>query len=145
MYTVFIPRDRRQHSLGLHNLRNVYQQGAPSFLEIGKGPTVSGLDCTEDARICPNGIAHAARLVSDGQYADVICRATEQFHARICFFGKIDLTLDLIGLQETNNTSHLTVGGILNRYSCGHRYLCTKVTTWQSPKYYCMRQFSTLN
>ena len=39
----------------------------------------------------PNGIAHAARLVSAGQYADVHCRATEQFHARACFFGQNNL------------------------------------------------------
>ena len=32
---------------------------------------------------------------------------------------------DLIGLQKTNNTSHLTVGGILNRHRHDHNYLCT--------------------
>ena len=32
---------------------------------------------------------YAARLVSAGQYADVHCRATEQFHARACLFGKM--------------------------------------------------------
>ena len=62
---------------------------------------------------CPNGIA----LVSAGQYADV------QLHARACLFGNI--TWDLIGLQKTNNTSHLTVGGILTRHNHGHSYLCT--------------------
>ena len=66
---------------------SVYQQGAPSFLETGKSPTVLGPDCMEDARRCPNGIAHAARLVSARQYADVHCRATEQFHARACLFS----------------------------------------------------------
>ena len=50
---------------------------APSLLGIGKYPTVPGPDCTEDARRCPNGIGHAARLVSAGQYEDVHCRATE--------------------------------------------------------------------
>ena len=48
-----------------------------------------GPDCTEDARRFPNGIAHAARLVSAEQYADVYCRATEKFHVRACLFGKI--------------------------------------------------------
>ena len=41
------------------------------ILDTGKSPTVPSLDCMEDARRCPNGIAHAARLVSAGQYADV--------------------------------------------------------------------------
>ena len=72
-----------------HHLPSVYQQGAPSFLETGKSPTVPGPDCTEDAQICSNGIAHAARLVSAGQYADVQCRATEQLHAKAYLFGKI--------------------------------------------------------
>ena len=89
VYTLFIPCGRRQHSSGLHHLRNVYQQEAPSILETEKSPTVPGPDCTEDARRCPNGISHAARLVSAGQYADVHCRATEQFHATACLFGKI--------------------------------------------------------
>ena len=53
---------------------------APSFLETGKCPTVPGPDGTKNARICPSGIAHAARLVSAGQYVDVHYRATEQFH-----------------------------------------------------------------
>ena len=57
------------------------------FLETGKSPTVPGQDSTEDVRRLPNGIAHAARLVSAGQYADVHCRATEQFHTRACLFG----------------------------------------------------------
>ena len=105
--------------------RSVYQKGVPSFLKTGKSPTVPGPDCTEDVRRCRNGIAHATRLVSDGQYADVHCRATEQFHARTCLFGKI--TEDLIGLQKTKNTSHLTVGGILNRHSYGHS--CLALTT----------------
>ena len=30
------------------HLRRVYQQGAPSFLETGKSPTVPDPDCTED-------------------------------------------------------------------------------------------------
>ena len=75
-----------QHPSGLHHFRSVYQQGAPSFLETGNSPTVPGPDCTEDARRCPNGIVHAGRLVSAGQYADVHCRATEQFHAIACLF-----------------------------------------------------------
>ena len=54
-----------------------------------KSQTVPGPDYTEDARRCSNGIVHAARLVSAGQYADVYCRATEKFHARACPFGKI--------------------------------------------------------
>ena len=55
-----------------------YQQGDPSFLETGKSPTVPCPDCTENARRCPNGIAHATRLVSAGQYADVHCRVEIQ-------------------------------------------------------------------
>ena len=81
VYTLFIPYSRllfNQHLSGLHHFRSVYQQGAPSFLGTGKIPTVPGPNCTEDARRCHNGIAHAARLVSAGQYADVHCRATEQ-------------------------------------------------------------------
>ena len=74
-------------------------------------------------RRCSNGIAHAARLVYVRQYADVHCRATEQFHARACLFAKI--TKVLIGLQKMNNTSLLAVGGILNRHSHDHSYLCT--------------------
>ena len=104
---------------GLHHLRSACQQGAPSFFGNRKRPTVPGPDCTEDVLRCPNRIAHAARLLSAGQYADVHCRVTKQFHARACLFGKI--TSDLIGLQKRNNTSHLTVGGILRR----HSHLCT--------------------
>ena len=66
LYTLFIPCVCRQHSSGLHHLQSIYLQGAPSFLERGKSPTVAGLDCKEDARRCPNGIAHTARLVSAG-------------------------------------------------------------------------------
>ena len=76
-----------QHPSRLH-LRRVYQQGGPSFLETGKCQTVPGPDCTEDARRYPNGIAHVARLVSAGQYADVHCCATEPFHESACLFGK---------------------------------------------------------
>ena len=54
---------------------------------------------------------------------DVHCRATEQFHARACLFSKI--SQDVISLQKTNDTSHLTVSGILNRHNHGHSYLCT--------------------
>ena len=59
------------------------------FWKQEKNPTVLGQDCTEDALRCPNGIAHAERLVFAVQYADKHCRATEQFHARACLFGKI--------------------------------------------------------
>ena len=76
-----------QHPSGLHHLRSVYQQGAPSFLETGKVRRCQ-VRTTEDPRRCPNEIAHAARLVCR-QYADVHCRATEQFHTRACLFGKI--------------------------------------------------------
>ena len=75
----------------------------------------------------PMELLTTTRLVSAGQYADVHCRATEQFHARSCLFGKV--TLYLIGLQKTNNTSLITVGGILNRHSHGHSYLCTHHVT----------------
>ena len=75
---------RRQHSSGLHHLRSVYQKRAPSFFKTGKSPTAQGPECTEDARRCPNGTAHAVRFVSAGQYADVHCGATEQFHAKAC-------------------------------------------------------------
>ena len=54
------------------------------ILETVKSLTVPGPDCTEDARRCPNGIAHSARFVSAGQYADVHCRAAEQSHAWAC-------------------------------------------------------------
>ena len=77
-----------QHPSG-HHLQNIYQRGAPSFLEKGKIPTVPGPDCMEDAERCPNAIFHAARLVSAGQYAYMHCRATELFHMRACLFGKI--------------------------------------------------------
>ena len=75
VYTLVIPCGRRQHSSDLYHLRSVYQQGVPSFLETGKSYTVPGPDCPEDVRRCPSGIAHAARPVSVGQYADVHCRA----------------------------------------------------------------------
>ena len=121
-----------QRSSGLHHLRSVYQQGAPSFLETGKSPMVSGSDCTEDVRRCPNGITHAARVVSTGQYADMHCHTTEQFHSKACLFGKI--TYDLIGLQKTNNTSHLTVGTAMTTS-------LSALTTWQCPTYNWIRQF----
>ena len=53
-----------QHPSGHQHLRSVYQKGAPSFLETEKSPKVPDPVCTEDARRCPNGIAHVARLVS---------------------------------------------------------------------------------
>ena len=37
-------------------------------------------------------------------------------------------------LQKTNNTSHLTVGGILNRHRPGHSYLCTYHVTRSDPQ-----------
>ena len=42
VYTLFIPCGHQQHSSGLHHLRSVYQQGAPSFLKTGKSPTGPG-------------------------------------------------------------------------------------------------------
>ena len=89
-----------------------------SILNKGKSPTVPGPDCTEDARMSHWNCSRSKACVCRA-YADVHCYETEQFHARACLFGKI--TLDLIGLQETNNTSHLTVGGTVNR----HSHLCT--------------------
>ena len=77
-----------QHPSGLHHLQSVYQQDT-LFLETGKSTTVSDSDSTEDARRCLNGIANAARPVSAGQHADLHCHATEQVHARACFFGNI--------------------------------------------------------
>ena len=109
---------------------------------------VPGPDCTEGARRCSNGISHTAMLVSAGQYADVHCRATEQFHARACLYGKI--TQDLIGLQKTNNTSHFTVGEILKRHSHDHSELCTYNVTmrkrflfsgWPSQEQYKITRF----
>ena len=98
-----------QHPSGLHHFRSVYQQGAPSFLETGNSPTVPGPDCTEDARRCPNGIVHAGRLVSAGQYADVHCRATEQFHAIACLFfatlSSFDYIYTICIIQESAETS----------------------------------------
>ena len=112
---------------GLHHLRNVYQRAGSFIFGNGLSPTVPGTDWTEYARRCPNGIANEARLVSAGQYADVHCCATEQLHARACRFGNI--TLDLVGLQKKNYTSNLTDGGILNRHSHGHNYVCTYQVT----------------
>ena len=47
LYTLVITSGRRQQSADLHHLRSFYQQGAPSFLEKGKSPTVPGPDSTE--------------------------------------------------------------------------------------------------
>ena len=41
----------------------------------------------------------------------------------LCLPGRMRTCI--VGLQKTKNTSHLTVGGILNRQSHGHSYLCT--------------------
>ena len=71
VYTLLISCGRRQHSSGLHHLRIIYQQDAPSFLETGKSSKEPGPDCMEDARRCPNGIVDPPRLVSAGQYADM--------------------------------------------------------------------------
>ena len=71
---------------------------------------VPGPDYTEDDRIYPIGIAHAARLMSAGQYADEHCRGTEQFNSRACLFGKI--TQDLIVLQR-KNTPRTSQSGLL--------------------------------
>ena len=80
MYTLFIPCSRQQHSSGFHHLQGIYQQGAPSFLETGKSLMVPGPNCTEDARRCPNEIAHAARLMSARQYADRHCHNRTTAH-----------------------------------------------------------------
>ena len=74
-----------------------------------------GLDCTEDARRCPHGIAHAGRLVSTGQYADVHCCART-------------IPRESLPIRQDNLRSHRpagNVGGILNWHSHGHSYLCT--------------------
>ena len=89
VYTLFIPCGCLVIQLASFWSSPFAKQGAPSFLETGKRPTLPGLDCMEDARRCPTGIAHAAMLVSARQYVDVHCRATEQFHARACLFGKL--------------------------------------------------------
>ena len=78
------------YSTSISQVFIIYEQCAPSFLETEKSPAVPGPDYTEDARRCPSGTALAARFVSAEQYADVHCRATEQFHARACPFGKIN-------------------------------------------------------
>ena len=75
-----------QHPSCLRHLWSVYHQGAPSFFETEKSPTVPGSDCMEDARRYSNGIVHAERLVTD---ADMRCRATEQFHASAWPFGNM--------------------------------------------------------
>ena len=92
-----------------------------SILWHRKSPSVTGPDCTEDSRSCPNGTAHAERLVSAGQYAEVHCPITEQ---------RESLPLRQNNPRshrpaETNDTSHLSAGGTLNRHSHGHSYLCT--------------------
>ena len=100
----------RQHPSGLHHLWSVYHQDAPSFFWNRKK--------SDGARNCSRSKAYVC-----WQYADVQCRAIEQFQARACLFDKI--TSDHVGLQKTNNISHLTVGWILNRHSHGHSYLWT--------------------
>ena len=62
---LFPPRTRstspRQRAAGPHHLHVVYQQGAPSSSRRGESPMVPGPDCTEDGRMCHNGIHHAAK------------------------------------------------------------------------------------
>ena len=126
MYTLFKPCGRlviQRASFLSSSFAKRLPARCSFILETGKSPTVPGPDCTEVTQRCRNGIAHAARLLSAGQCSDVHCRATKQFHARAFLFYKI--TYDLTGLQKTNNTSHLTVGGILNRKSHGHRCVYT--------------------
>ena len=65
------------------------------------------------------------RVGAPGIFSDLL--RSVQMLKRACLFGKI--TKDLIGQQKTNNTSHLTVGGILNRHSHWHSYLCTDHVT----------------
>ena len=95
VYTIFMPCGRllfNQVMTAFFRSSSIAKRlpaTCPVILEIGKSPTVPDPDCNEDARRCPNGIVHAVSLVSAGQYADVHCCATEQFHARACLFGKI--------------------------------------------------------
>ena len=79
-----------------------------------------GPDCTEDARRCSSGITHAARLVSAGQYADVQQNNSTPLQQD---------NLKSHRSAQKKNTSHLTVGGILNRHNHGHSYRCTYQVT----------------
>ena len=123
MYTLFMPNDRlviQATSFRSSSFAKRLPARCSIIFETGKSPTVPGPDCTEHARRCPNGIAHAARLVSTGQYA----------HVRCCTIPCESLPPRQDDLRshrpaEKYNTSHLTVGGILNRHSHGHSYLCT--------------------
>ena len=117
-----------QHPSGLHHLQSIYQQGALSFMETAKCPMVPGPDCMEDGRRCPNGIAHAARLVSAGQYADMHCHATEQCHWR----AKISSACRKWVTPRTSQSAGFSIGMAISA-----------LITWQDPTYNCMRQFST--
>ena len=91
---------------------------------------------TEDARRCPNGFAHVARLVSTRQYADVHCRETEQFHARACLFAK--RTWDLIACRKritprTSQSAVFSIGTVMVT-------AISALTTRQGPTYNCMRE-----
>ena len=96
----------------------------------------SGPDCTENARRCPNGIGHAGRLVSAGQYADVHCRATEQFHARACLFGEIPKNSSACRKRITPRTSQSAGFSIGTAMATAISALNTR----QSPTHNCMRQ-----
>ena len=80
-------------------------------------------DCTEDVRICPNGIANAAIRVCWAVCGRALpCNRTIPRES-------LPLRQDNLSshrpAKKTNNTLHLTVGGSLNRQSRGHCYLCT--------------------
>ena len=110
----------------------------PPTGKTGKSLTMPDPDSTKDARRCRIAIAHAAFLVPACSMRT--CIVVQQNN-----IPRESLPLRQDNLRShrpaENNTSHLTVCGILNRHSHGHSYLCIYHVT--NPTYNCMRQFST--
>ena len=104
-------------------------QGAPSFFGNRKKSDVPGLDCTEDARRCPN-CSHSKACV---------CRA-------VCgraFLWNRTIPRESLSLRQDNLRSHRPAE---NEHLAPHprrdfqSVQLSSLTTWQGPTYNCMRQ-----
>ena len=108
----------RQHPSGLHHFRSVYQEGAPSLLKTGKRPMVPGPGlyggCSKFQWNCSRSKA-------------CVCR--EIFGRTLSYNRTIprEILPNISPMQKTNNTLHLTFGGILNRHS--HFHAISALTT----------------
>ena len=131
MYTLFIPCCRlviQPASFRSWSFAKRLPARCSFIFRNKKSPTVPGPDCTEDARRCPNGIAHASKACA----CWVVCGRALSCNRKIAR-ESLPLLQDNVRshrMQKTNNTSHLIVGGILNRHL--PRDKVRRTTSWRN-------------